>query len=202
MSVSERRQRNKDELKALIIENACRIINTEGIENLTMRKIATMIDYTPTTIYKYFKNKEELLSAIVFETTLGIYDNTKSLLSSNLNPDEYFMSGFKLYIKMMIGKSELFKAIIINDMTSDKKFRIFSPELLTNPAVSNISNCISAGIKTGIFAENDVETLTKFVWISIYGLVSRLVLEPGMSEEAQTEIIQCYLEFLLKALKK
>lgn len=202
MSVLERKQRNKVELKALIIESACHIINTEGIENLTMRKIATMIDYTPTTIYKYFRNKEELLSSIVSETTIEISDNMKALQSSNLSPDVYFVKGFELYIKMMIDKSEHFKATIMNDMISDKKFRIFAPDLLSNPAVSNISNCISTGIKTGIFAENDVETLTKFIWISIYGLISRLILETGMSEEAQTEIIQSYLEFLLKALKK
>lgn len=202
MSVADRKKKNREELKSLIVNSACRIINTEGIDNLTMRKIATMIDYTPTTIYKHFKNKAELLSSIVSETTIEISNNMKALQDSKLRPDEYFLYGFEIYIKMMIGKSEHFKATIMNDMNSEQKFEIFSKDILRNPAVFNISSCISQGIQEGIFEDGNIEELTRYVWISIYGLISRLILEPGMSDESHTEIIKHYLRFLLKSLKK
>ncbi|MFE2141067.1 TetR/AcrR family transcriptional regulator [Streptomyces sp. NPDC059456] len=44
-----------------VIDKARRIVDTEGVERLTMRRLATEIGSTPMALYHHVRNKEELL---------------------------------------------------------------------------------------------------------------------------------------------
>jgi AcrR family transcriptional regulator len=75
MGIQERREREKEELRRNIILTASRLISKIGHENLTIRKLAAAIEYSPRTIYLYFRDKEELLQEIIeegFRRTLEI----------------------------------------------------------------------------------------------------------------------------------
>jgi AcrR family transcriptional regulator len=61
MSVAERKDREKKEMMDLILLKAKEIILKEGQEKLSIRKIAQEIDYSPSTIYLYFQDKDEIL---------------------------------------------------------------------------------------------------------------------------------------------
>ncbi len=53
MGTKERRTREKEELRRQIIAAARELFVNEGYENVSMRKIADKIEYSPTTIYLY-----------------------------------------------------------------------------------------------------------------------------------------------------
>ena len=53
--------------RALIMRAAREIMETQGMEALSIRKIAAMIQQTPGIIYHYFSGKEELMLAVVQE---------------------------------------------------------------------------------------------------------------------------------------
>ncbi len=48
-----------------ILTIALRISNDEGIENLSMRKLAAEVGCTPSTLYHHFKDKNELLNDLI-----------------------------------------------------------------------------------------------------------------------------------------
>ncbi len=56
----ERRQQHKESLKKAILEATLRIIEKEGYQAVTIRRIASAIDYSVPTIYEFFDNKEML----------------------------------------------------------------------------------------------------------------------------------------------
>jgi AcrR family transcriptional regulator len=61
VGTSERREREKNELKAKILDAARELFAAEGYEAVTMRKIAERIEYSPTAIYAHFKDKNALI---------------------------------------------------------------------------------------------------------------------------------------------
>ena len=61
MGVQERRAREKKELRQEILDAAREMFVEDGYENVSMRKIAEKIEYSPTTIYLYFRDKADLL---------------------------------------------------------------------------------------------------------------------------------------------
>jgi len=67
MGSKERREQEREALRRLILDTASEILINEGIENLTIRRLARRIEYSPRTIYLYYRDKESLLKAIVEE---------------------------------------------------------------------------------------------------------------------------------------
>ncbi len=64
MTSSERRTRNKQELRQKILDTARDLFVAHGYDGVTLRGIAQAIEYAPGTIYSHFKNKEALIQAL------------------------------------------------------------------------------------------------------------------------------------------
>jgi AcrR family transcriptional regulator len=65
MGISERKERQKAELREQILAAALRIIRDEGFGALTMRKIAEAVEYSAATLYLYFAGRDEIALALV-----------------------------------------------------------------------------------------------------------------------------------------
>lgn len=62
MGVLERREREKQELRQQILDTARELFRAEGYQAVTMRRIAGAIEHSPTAIYLYFRDKNELVN--------------------------------------------------------------------------------------------------------------------------------------------
>ena len=61
MGIAERKIRQKEEVKASILEAAWQLVEKEGWQSLSIRKIADAIEYSSPVIYDHFANKEAIL---------------------------------------------------------------------------------------------------------------------------------------------
>jgi AcrR family transcriptional regulator len=59
--MSEKRHKNKEAFRREILDAAREVFSVDGYGNFSMRKLARRIGYSPTTIYLYFRDKDELL---------------------------------------------------------------------------------------------------------------------------------------------
>jgi Transcriptional regulator len=64
IGILERKEREKEEMQGKILQAARKLMSEEGTSGVSIRKIAGMIEYSPSNIYHYFKNKEELLKRL------------------------------------------------------------------------------------------------------------------------------------------
>jgi AcrR family transcriptional regulator len=62
-----RREKEKVEIKQRILANALHLAKLEGWQSVSIRKIATSIEYTTSVVYEHFKNKEQILTALSSE---------------------------------------------------------------------------------------------------------------------------------------
>jgi AcrR family transcriptional regulator len=61
MGIAERKIRQKEEVRSSILKAAWRLVETEGWQALSIRKIADAIEYSAPVIYDHFENKEAIL---------------------------------------------------------------------------------------------------------------------------------------------
>src|SRR5688572_92572 len=61
MGPKERRQRERDDTRGRIMDAARELFVSEGYEGVSMRRIAEMVEYSPTAIYFHFKDKDALV---------------------------------------------------------------------------------------------------------------------------------------------
>src|ERR1700710_2546607 len=60
MGILERKEKQKLEIRKLILDASMKLFVEEGFGNVTIRRIADLIEYSPTTVYLYFKDKDEI----------------------------------------------------------------------------------------------------------------------------------------------
>jgi AcrR family transcriptional regulator len=72
MNSKARREREREEMRAKILDAARELFVSQGVEAVTMRKIAEKIEYTATALYNHFADKETLLLAVCDEDFLKL----------------------------------------------------------------------------------------------------------------------------------
>lgn len=114
MAIRARRQQEKEEMRKTILAAATTIIITDGYEKLSMRKIADMIDYSPTTIYLYYKDKAQIVDDIALQMYEKVVsDIQEELIKHNDIPiDEQLALCFRQFIITITNHSEMGMAAI------------------------------------------------------------------------------------------
>jgi len=83
MKSSNPKSRRYEKTRQGIINAAHDIVRTEGIDALSIRTLADKVDYSPSALYKYFNNKEEIIEALRVEG----WKHMQSLFETQLDPD-------------------------------------------------------------------------------------------------------------------
>ena len=184
MGISERREREKESTKNLIISTAYGIVEQDGIENLSIRRIASIIEYSPMTIYVYFKNKEELL----FSISNKAYEDflKKSNLYSEHEPEARIRSRLREYLTFGINNPNVYKAVWSSGLSNNRRTnRVFQKE-----GIRILCSDIEDGINKKVFKEVNAESYSTIIWASVHGLTLSLLEEDDQQKvELQISLI-------------
>jgi len=82
------KQSKRDDRAAQIIEAAFRIIKDKGYNNLTMQELSTYSNISKGGINHYFKNKEEILIAVLEELDRRLFQAVDDIIENPEDPDD------------------------------------------------------------------------------------------------------------------
>jgi len=88
-------QFNKDN----ILSAARKLFETNGIANTTVDAIAKEADYSKSTIYVYFKSKEEILCNIIYEQMVILKDMLGKCMNKSVNFEDTYYEICKVLVK-------------------------------------------------------------------------------------------------------
>ncbi|HWF84619.1 MAG TPA: helix-turn-helix domain-containing protein, partial [Vicinamibacterales bacterium] len=64
MGIKERHTRDREAVRRSILDAARNLFVSHGYENVSIRKIAERIEYSPAAIYGYFPSKDDIFFAL------------------------------------------------------------------------------------------------------------------------------------------
>jgi len=103
-------------LKEDLINKGLELLNKEGFEGFSLRKVASMCGVSHTAPYKHFKDKDELIEAIVLEVSEAF---SNSLLQSTEkypdNPRLQIIEMGKAYVRFMVENPEYLEFLFLNE---------------------------------------------------------------------------------------
>lgn len=67
MGIKERQERDREAVRRAILDAARDLFVREGFENVSIRKIAEIVEYSPAAIYGYFPSKDDIFYALAEE---------------------------------------------------------------------------------------------------------------------------------------
>ena len=139
MGITERKKREKAKMQKLILDTANSLFSKGGLENISIRKIADIIEYSPATIYLHFKDKDEIINNL---RNKSIDDFLKKLEEYSFIKD-YFGRLKNLsssWVEFAINNPQKYQLIfIINEKRNDDRiFEYINPIVLQSISENRI----------------------------------------------------------------
>lgn len=158
------------DLKQEIIHNGLILLNEEGFEKFSLRKVASMCGVSHAAPYKHFKDKEELIQAIVGEVWERFYLTLSeiTILYSNNFKTQIIEMG-KAYVKFMIDNPEYLKFMFLSDNSSSIKIEDDKFYGMKDNAFKVFKDCAENYLKTLNLDENQYMEKTLAMWSLVHG---------------------------------
>lgn len=194
MSTIARRERDAQKMKDDILAAAKEIANQEGYENISIRKIARKIEYTPSIIYHYFSNKEEILEHLLESGYLKL---TTSLASSKVlstDPEEKLRIMTRTYILEALKIPEEF-SIVHSDRSPhviEHTSFLFKGASEKRRAIQMIKKCIIEMHPQGAQDGGEFELAAQSIAAATMGLSLKLIAEKNLEETQRKRIIDYF----------
>jgi AcrR family transcriptional regulator len=203
MGISERKEREKQEMRQRIIDASLKMFVQEGYDKTSIRNIADKIEYSPATIYLYYKDKDELLydvQARAFEKLL-IEFRTHATSKSPMKRLEQIC---ETYVRFGMEQQELYALMFIIKAPMNV---IEDEEIWANgqAAFDFLLNCVAECIEKGLLRYKDAGTASLSVWSIGHGLLSlhqccRFKVM-HLEEEAIEPLVQSVVKEYLRMIK-
>ncbi len=204
MGIVARKEQQKKEIRQLILDNSMQLFVEEGFSHVSMRKIAERIQYSPTTLYLYFKDKNEILFHCCesgFEKML-VANISLSLINHPI--DRLHQMG-KNYLQFGLENPEFYDLMFIQDAPMNRLNEMGEGWSSGDQALEALKIIIQDGMDQGLIVPAKVETVAMAVWSMVHGLVSLAIrkrLDKLVCPADMEQTMHDSLDWLLQTLKK
>src|SRR5215212_246997 len=113
MGIRERQSREREAVRRSILNAARTLFLAEGYANVSMRKIADQIEYSPGAIYSYFASKEDIFFALAEEGLQFLRQHCASTADSDA-PIEHVRAALWRFYTFSKEQPEYFSLIFID----------------------------------------------------------------------------------------
>src|SRR5690242_1384028 len=111
MSSSQRRERERQELRQAILTAARTVAARDGWQAVTIRKVAEAIEYTPPVIYEYFDSKDDLLLALLIEGCRQLTHDLQQAQAGDASPEDLLLQVALAYWHFAFTAPELYQVM-------------------------------------------------------------------------------------------
>ena len=176
MGIKSRKEREKEQKRRLILNAAKKLFSKKGFSKATMEEIAKEAEFSPGTLYLYFKNKDELDASLSIEILEFLFERLNEVYcNKELDPLEklYALKDkvFEVYNydpDLLVSLFHLKTRKTFHHLTQQLVERIDS---LSRDALKTLALIFDEGIQKGVFIKKHPNELADIFWSIYSGVV-------------------------------
>jgi AcrR family transcriptional regulator len=200
MGITERKEKEKVDLQKAILAAARAIFLEKGYDNVSIRNIAERIQYSPTTIYLYFKDKDAIFNAIHKEG-FALLNEKFQVLQSVANHFERLKAMGRIYIQFANDNPDLYDLMFVQNAPMDciDEFETWQEG---QKAFDGLKFTIQGCIDNGDLKFKDAEIGAFVIWSFMHGMCVLNFKErcKVISEDRQNDIVALSYEAFIHLL--
>jgi len=199
MGIAERKERQKTEMKAAMLDAAWQLVLESGWQSLSIRKIADAIEYSVPVVYEYFENKEAILlefSKLGFKL---LSNKLKQAKANYRDPSQQLEAIANAYWDFAFSHKEYYQVMFGLGMPTCEQAK-------TMPELTDFRKVIETTI-SDINADANVFIKVQSFWSMLHGLVSINLVAPENNrngkgkDELNNLVLKDFISGFLKGLQ-
>lgn len=198
-NMANKHSQEKGDVRQEILDAAREMFVKEGYANVSMRKIADKIGYSPTTIYLYFKDKSDLLHQICEESFAQLARNIISIQNLSANSLEKLRMGMREYINFGLKHPSHYEVIFIMPIKSPvgDGYENSQGKVAFETLWNNVSDCMN----DKLLKNNEIDLISQTLWAGIHGITSLLITHCDFPFVEREKLIDNVIETLIAGIK-
>jgi len=202
MGVIEKRAKQKEAFRREILDSAREIFISDGYDGFSMRKLAGKIDYSPTTIYLYFKNKDDLLFAICEEFFATFFAELNHIRSVSQDPIEILRQAFLYLMNFGLKNPNQYKLIFFTKSVYGTREELVEKESMARNTYFVFREIVGDCIKTGKLREIKPDVIVDTLAVASHGVIAKKIYCADFLKERSDTVANTLVDLLLRGLQK
>jgi len=165
MGIAERRLRDRDSRRRLIIATARALAEREGWDAVTTRRLSSEIEYSQPVLYKHFASMEDIVEAVALE---GFGELAEALGAARGGPggeEEVLSRIAHAYSSFAAENPVLYDAMFTR--ATRLRFGAEDTRVQLRAGFAELRDAVAS-----VAGEQDVDTLTEVLWAALHGLTT------------------------------
>jgi len=203
VTIQTRRARQKALLRQEIIDAARDILAREGYEQLSLRRVAERIEYSPTAIYLHFEDKRDLVFQVCEETFGRLMAELEPLEAEFKDPVARLREGMRRYVAFGLRHPQHYLAtfVAVPFEHLEDADRYTNPNASGMRALAMMRANVQACIEARKFKTVDPEVTTLALWASLHGVTVLLIQMPNFSWGDQKAMVELLIDMAVEGLR-
>ena len=177
MGLEERRKRERENRKNVILKAARKLFLEKGFKTVTVESIARKAELSKGSIYLYYNSKEEIYTQILLSDIDKFHNHIADLLQNPSNASEALVRLADIYVDFFLNERELFRILMTFMLhTTDMNLpQDLNKQIIktTNRTIGIIEEIFNYGIERGEFpATINVRQNRNAIWGMLNGVIS------------------------------
>ena len=193
---TEKQTLKSQRVRAYFVQAAKKIILEEGVENVSVRKVADAAGYTFSTIYNYYGNQNELLQDVKADMIKDLVQHMAETRPSKVSDVEDIKKQNRLYVEYFIQNPNVFSFFYSYRLHPVQKEPAEVPDFS-----SQYLETYRGFAERGIIRESEIPVLAKTFIYSLHGLLALYFSDNGMTVQMLYEELDRVADFLLRERK-
>ena len=172
MGITERKEKQKLEIRKAILDASMKLFVEQGFENVSIRKIADLIEYSPTTVYLYFKDKNEILYNL---HEIGFQKMAEYMadLFTIKNPLVRLHKMGEYYIKFGLENPAFYDLMFILQAPMEALAGMVNCEWKSGEGIlDRLRETLQECMDKNLIVKGDVDAMAMPIWGMVHGMVS------------------------------
>lgn len=176
-----------ENLKEKLIKEGLKLINKEGFNNFSMRKLSSKCNISHNGPYKHFKNREDFLKTIL-ERAITEFQNClqEPLCNLETDPTEKLINLGLSYITFFVNKPEYY-TIFFNSRLKGNLY-VDKGNFTYNKV--HLFGCLDAAVKNHMKFTNKIDLFNELLvlefWSTVHGLTSFIITDKVIFKDGYT----------------
>jgi len=166
-----RKNYHHGDLKNALIKAGVEILSKEGIEGLSLRKVAQRAGVSHSAPYSHFPDKQSLIAAISTEGFNQLYSELDAAMSAYpRNPRKQLQQGTLAYVQFALNNTDTFKIMFSGVLEKEKEYPAFVE--ISQKTFELVVDVVQACQEAGILRMTLPEVMAVAIWGQVHGIIS------------------------------
>lgn len=188
MGIKERKEKHREDLRMKILDAAKVLFLRDGYDATSIRKIAEKIEFSPTTIYLYYKDKADIMFAL-HQEGFKLLGDQFMVLKYVEEPFERLKAMGRVYMNFALMNPDFYELMfIMKEPIAFVKANCMDEEWEEGEkSFSSLMQAVEDCKQAGYFSGFDTTTFSLNIWSLVHGLCS-LKLQGHLDHMASTKL--------------